>query len=266
MPKNGSVFFILISIICVIYSGTLSYPWHFDDTPNILQNPKIQIRDLSPATLLSTLKGAPFSSAIDRPVAYFSLAINWYFGQKNTLGYHLFNILVHLLTALTLFKTISLLFLTPRLKDKYSSRQVLNIGLLSALLWAIHPIQTQAVTYIVQRMASLAALFYILAIFWYLKSRFEATFHKKIAHLTISILCFFLALGSKQNAALLPVLLLVIEIAFFPTVIDAKSKIYRSILIAVNIVIFAVAIYYIYSSILIQSIFSPFDYQAFFYL
>jgi hypothetical protein len=78
------------------------------------------------------------------------------------------------------------------------------IALLATVLWAINPIQTQAVTYIVQRMASLAGMFYIMSMYFYLRARTGQTGSKNITLYFLSLITFLLAFGSKENAVLLP--------------------------------------------------------------
>ena len=92
---------------------------------------------------------SPVSQRISRPVAMLSFAFNWYVGSDNVVGYHIVNLSIHLLTAFFLYLTIFNLLNAPNLKSIYQ-KSACFIALLAAVLWAIHPIQTQAVTYIVQ--------------------------------------------------------------------------------------------------------------------
>jgi tetratricopeptide (TPR) repeat protein len=149
-----------------------------------------------------------------RPVSRLTLAINWYFGKANVVGYHVVNVLIHFLTAFFLFLTILEVLGAPRLKDKFRGKEHF-IALMASTLWAIHPIQTQAVTYIVQRMASLSTMFYVLAIFFYIKGRIAHPISKKFILFFCCLLGFFLALASKENAAILPISLILVEICFF---------------------------------------------------
>ncbi|MCI5181661.1 MAG: hypothetical protein D3921_03915 [Candidatus Electrothrix sp. AW1] len=138
-----------------------------------------------------------------------SFALNWYVGQDNVFGYHIVNIIIHILTAWFLFLTLHLL-LHIHYKKEYPPQFFTAAALLAALLWALAPIQTQAVTYIIQRMASMAAMFTIISLYSYLRGRTG----KKIWFF-ISLLAYFAAIGSKENALLLPLSLLLIEISFF---------------------------------------------------
>ncbi|MBU2620711.1 MAG: tetratricopeptide repeat protein [Proteobacteria bacterium] len=87
--------------------------------------------------------------------------------------------------------------------------------MLSAVLWAVNPLQTQAVTYIVQRMSSMAAMFYIIGIFLYIKARLSDSAYKKTILYFCIFLSYMLALGTKENTAILPLSLVLVEIIFF---------------------------------------------------
>ena len=166
---------LLSCIILIVYSNTFSASWHLDDYSKIVENPRIKISNLRPKTLYHTFfssmdSGLALKNRLYRPVACLTLALNWYIGQKNVFGYHVVNTTIHIITAFLLFLTICSLFKTPNLKGRYEGSEYF-IALMAATLWAIHPMQIQAITYIVQRMASLAAMFYLLGLLGYLKGR-----------------------------------------------------------------------------------------------
>ena len=155
----------------------------------------------------------------DRPVAAFTLAVNWYLSQDNVFTYHVLNFLIHILSALTLYKVIALLYSTPSLinKTKHHDHEILkNIFLFSTLLWAVNPVQTQAVTYIIQRMTSLSSLFYLLAVLSYIKFRFSKSLLFKISWLLGLALFFLFSIGSKQIAATLPAAIFAHRAYFLP--------------------------------------------------
>nr|NJM03063.1 hypothetical protein [Desulfobacula sp.] len=161
---------LLFSFICLLYSQTLNSPWQFDDYDNITENLKIHMHVLNWASIKASLYATPScENTLYRPVSNFSLALNWFLGKDDVTGYHLVNIAIHILTALILYLTVIQLMKTPN-AGSWDQEKIYSISLLSAILWAIHPIQIQAVTYIVQRMASLAAFFYIMGIFLFFKS------------------------------------------------------------------------------------------------
>jgi len=154
-------------------------------------------------------------------------------------------LLIHLLASLLLFQTILLLFQSPVLK-KYSPQDAYFIALLASVLWAINPVQTQAVTYIVQRMASLAAMFYIWAMYWYLKFRLNQETSRRPLYLLLCCLCFLFSIGSKENGVMLPLSLLALELVFFP-IFPTKALLVntRRWLTLLSLAIVAGGIYYI---------------------
>jgi len=145
----------------------------------------------------------------------FTLALNWYAGQTNTFGYHLVNLAIHLLTAFMVFLAGRKLLQTPNLINRYNKEDAYFISLLSAILWAVNPIQIQAVTYIVQRMASMAAMFYISGIYFYIKGRLSSRGKTQLLFYAACFVSFVCSLMSKENAAMMPISLLLIEIIFF---------------------------------------------------
>ena len=220
--KRSNSVFLLLALILVVYSNSFDATWHLDDRTNIVDNPNVHVSTLS---LNDWVKSArpPFSapeatkrslSKVYRPVAMVSFALNWFFGGLDVFGYHLVNVGIHGCNSVLLFFIILNLF-------KASNREICSqesehfIALLATVLWSLHPIQIQAVTYIVQRMSSLATFFYLLAIFFFLKARLEQKNKKKVIGYGVCIVSFALALGSKENAITLPGALLLIEIVFF---------------------------------------------------
>ena len=210
---------VLFILIFSVYSNTFNADWQFDDKPNILNNSYLHLKNLKPESLVQTLFTKPtdpgnFANKLYRPVSFLTFSINWYIGKDKVFGYHIVNFLIHFLTTTFLFIAILYLLGTPNLREKFS-RSRYFIAFLSAVLWAINPIQTQAVTYIVQRMASMAAMFYILSLLCYIKCRMSGSSLHRIFFLLGCVLTFLLALGSKENAAMLPASLLLIEFTCF---------------------------------------------------
>jgi Tfp pilus assembly protein PilF len=213
--NHWRLFVLFSTVIAISYFNSFSGSWQLDDKPNILANDPIQITQFSYSQLMGSMFALPGSGGFYRPLPCLSLAVNWYFGQTSVFGYHLFNLIIHILTAWIVFLTIKTLFSTPRLYNVYSKDEIDFISGLASLLWALNPIQTQAVTYIVQRMASMAALFAILALFMYLKARLADSSIKRIFFLLSSSASFLFAVFSKENAAALPLVVPFLELFFF---------------------------------------------------
>ncbi|WYD81718.1 MAG: tetratricopeptide repeat protein [Candidatus Electrothrix gigas] len=214
--------FFFIGIIFFCYSNTFKASWHLDDEPNILTNSNLHITELTLHQLSRTLRAQPDGKQdkIYRPLPCLTFGLNWYIGQDNVFGYHVVNLAIHILTAWFLFLTLHLL-LHIHYQKKYPPRFFISAALLAALLWALAPIQTQAVTYIVQRMASMAGLFTIIAIYTYLRGR--SITKRKYLWLALCFFSFLAALASKENAVLLPASLLLLELSFFQHHITNKK-------------------------------------------
>ena len=203
----------LIVIVLLIYSNTLDAEWHFDDRHSITDNSKIQLSELTVKSLSQAIEH-PDASRIWRPLAYLSFSLNWYIGQDNVFGYHVVNILIHCVTAYLLFQVLLILFNSPNLNGRHAG-DPFTISLLSAIMWAINPIHTQAVTYIVQRMTLLAALFYMGGVLFYLRARITKSSHYRFLYFTLCLVSGLLALASKENAILLPLGIILVEVIFF---------------------------------------------------
>ena len=213
----------LFFLTLIIYSNTFNAAWHLDDYQNIIQNPHFhKIENLSVETLWQSLH-SPVNQKVSRPIAMLSFAFNYYFGANQVIGYHIVNLSIHVLTAFFLYLTLLNLFYAPNLKTKYLNNSGFT-ALLAAVIWAIHPIQTQAVTYIIQRMAAMAAMFYILSIYCYLKARLSLFKRRQFIYYFCCVVSFLLSIGSKENAATLPIAFCLIEVLFFQDLTDKRTR------------------------------------------
>jgi hypothetical protein len=133
-------------------------------------------------------------------------------------GYHVVNLAVHLLTSLGVFRLAFLLCATPRLRATRLADHAVLFATVSALIFACHPLQTQAVTYIIQRIAAMAAMFYVWCIAAYLSARLCQERHRAAAARRRYLGCAGLAMAavlSKENAVSLPAAVMLTEVAFF---------------------------------------------------
>ncbi|MDP2643970.1 MAG: hypothetical protein Q8P24_03455 [Desulfobacterales bacterium] len=217
--ENLASFGLLFIAVLLIYSNTYQASWHLDDYPNIVSNPRLHIKDLSPGSLISTFRasidgGRYQGLSVYRPVACLTFALNWYFHEDQVAGYHLVNNLLHFSAAFLLFLTVMALLKSPEADLKLQDRRFF-IALLTALLWAINPIQTQAVTYIVQRMAALSTLFYLTSLYFFVRARIEPAEIKRGLLYSACAISFAFAMGSKENSVTLPAALVMAEVLFF---------------------------------------------------
>jgi tetratricopeptide (TPR) repeat protein len=204
----------LLAVLTVLlYSNTFSVPFLFDDNFNISENPWVK----DPRNLLD-LSGS-------RYVGYLTFALNYQLGGLHVWGYHVVNLLIHLANVFLVFALIRLLLKSDA--GAAPSFRENGLALAGALLFAVHPIQTQAVTYIVQRLASLAALFYLLTVVAYLKWRLSssATPHSRLPTpylwYALALLAAVLGMKTKENTFTLPFMLALLEWAV-PRTADRK--------------------------------------------
>ncbi|MCM8768815.1 MAG: tetratricopeptide repeat protein [Candidatus Omnitrophica bacterium] len=158
--KKIFLFALLVVILgSLLYSNTFRVPFTFDDYHSIVLNTKIH-----------SLKDIPaiWSFTRTRFLTYLTFALNYHFGGLKVPGYHLVNLLIHLAATLSFFSFLRLLY------RRVSNQEEPGIYL-ATLIFLVHPIQTQAVTYIVQRAASLATFFYLLTLSFFLQYRRAST-------------------------------------------------------------------------------------------
>ncbi|MCF8052822.1 MAG: hypothetical protein K9L59_16395 [Desulfobacterales bacterium] len=204
---------LLMLLLIVIYGNSFHAPFQFDDFINIVDNPNVQSRGFSLEDFAASFHGRDSGrSGISRPVAYLTLAANHSLGGLDPFGYHVVNFAVHALSALLLFFFTYRILCWSAFGKTRSRESLLSIALLSAALWASHPIQVTAVTYIVQRMAAMAGLFTLLAMFSYVEARTAESRLSVGIYTAVCLIFGALAVGSKENAAMLPVNLVLLEI------------------------------------------------------
>jgi tetratricopeptide (TPR) repeat protein len=206
---------ILVLLTVIIYIPSLDIPFVFDDLPNIVLNLEVhagKFTDLGRA-LDSEVSGT-------RPLAMLSFAVNHWLGGLNIFGYHVFNILVHVLNVILLYQFL-LLIPGARAAGGVGSAPTADLDQLrktafwAAALWAVNPVQTQAVTYIVQRMTSMATFFYLAGLYSYLAWRTRKLSTGPAVVLLLG--AFGLGLACKEIVLTLPLALILLDFIFFPT-------------------------------------------------
>jgi len=284
LTKPSFTLIVITFFTVIIYSNIYQSPFVFDDQPGIQEN--LDIRNVGNYLSVDRLLKP-------RDIVNLTFALNYRFGKLNVFGYHLINVLIHIINgflvyflSLTVFKQLSPSFTKPfsrlngpnpklkrstskerrqgsktgrKQKSKKARSLVPNahpvsvqsstinlqssipwMSLVAALIFVAHPIQTQAVTYTVQRCASMAAMFFLGSVLFYLKARImqqssvgggqgsgendqrtedrghrsgiRGAFGSRLsAYFGLSIVCGMLAFLSKQNTASLPGVILLAE-------------------------------------------------------
>ncbi len=217
IAKYGLLLFPALMILSA-YCNTFSSPPYLDDFHSFIYQQQVYIHDFSPSSLIS-VSGTDFGWKRWLPMVTFAMNHKLWGGQL--IFFHLTNIAIHVLTFLSVFLLASHLLRpsepwTGQVGGRSSS---FWLGLCAASLWALNPVQTSAVTYLVQRMASMQALFYVTSVGLYLKGRLVRQAHgpagASLAAYLGSLLAAVCAFLSKENAATLPLMILITEIWFF---------------------------------------------------
>ena len=142
-----------------------------------------------------------------RPVVNLSFALDYAVDGLDPLPYHLTNLAIHVLAGLALFGVVRRTLLLPRLRDRFGQAST-PLALAVALLWAVHPLQTESVTYVVQRYESMMGLFYLLAVYGLI--RCGSSTHP-YGWGAVTVAATLLALGSKEVAVSLPIMILLYD-------------------------------------------------------
>ncbi|MFO0903149.1 MAG: tetratricopeptide repeat protein [Pirellulales bacterium] len=157
-----------------------------------------------------------FAEDSKRPILFWSLALNYRLGGSNAFGYHAFNLAVHLLAALCLFGLVRRTLQSPACRARFTPDATLNLAFVIALLWAVHPLATQAVTYIIQRTESLASLFYAASIYGVSRAAGEVDSRARRSLWGLfSIAMCWLGFGSKEIAATIPIAAILYDRIYF---------------------------------------------------
>ncbi len=217
----GAVALIFISTIAVYLPG-LRGPFVFDDRANLIEQPEIHITELNIDSLSRAARSGG-SGPLGRPIAMTSFAVNFYFAGLSTFAYKTTNLAIHLMSGLLIYLlTARLLAHVPYLQHGINTFTTINkrrwIGLAIAAIWLCHPLNVTSVLYVVQRMNSLATLFMLAGLLTYVIGREQIREGRYLGLLTVfgAVPGFtLLAMLSKENGALLPMLVILIEIFFF---------------------------------------------------
>ncbi|HEY1793228.1 MAG TPA: tetratricopeptide repeat protein [Opitutaceae bacterium] len=194
----------LAGAILAVYAAAVRAPFVFDDITAVTENPSIR----SLGSALHPLHQA--TSVVGRPLVNLSLALNFAVSGTRVWSYHAFNILVHILAALALFALVLATLRDSRATAQYRG----EAGLLAfsvAALWALHPLQTESVTYVVQRAESMAGLFYLLVLCFLARAPLS---RRPNLWLGLSVGACFLGVCAKEVVATAPLMAILYDRAF----------------------------------------------------
>ncbi len=198
--------------VALVYANSLHAPFLFDDTGAVLNNPTIRelgsLAVLNPPTDGSTTTG--------RPMVNLSFALNYAFGRESVVGYRAVNIAIHALAALALMgilrRTLSLAPLAARLSE---SANLLSFSI--ALIWALHPLQTESVVCIAQRTELLCGLFYLFTVYAFIRAITRPEGGARCPQRAWFVVCVgtcLLGMGTKEVMVTAPLLVLLYDRTF----------------------------------------------------
>ena len=207
-PRTG---FFLFLMGLALYAHTLPSSFHFDDYHGIVEN--YAIRNLNNLPAIWNAFNTKF-------VAGLSFAFNYALGGLNVFGYHLFNLICHILSSWLVYVLVLLTLQTPSMRESLPARQPGPLALMAALFFLVHPIQTQAVTYVWQRITSLAAFFYLASVVLYAKARFTSRWYYFLGAFLTTVLAMF----TKEITETLPLMLALYEFCFFGRLREGRKR------------------------------------------
>ncbi|MDW7709328.1 MAG: tetratricopeptide repeat protein [Deferrisomatales bacterium] len=214
----------LLALLWGLYSVAFGAPFYFDTVVHLVGRTNMQMVALSPQALWDAVHW-DFGGRIDRPVSRLTFALTHYFWGLSPHPYRMGNVVIHALSAMALFFLTLSVLRAPRVARTSPSltRRAGLVAACAALLWVFHPIQTNAVTYVVQRMSSLSGLFTFLCVGSYLQARMTRGSPRRLWGL-LCLGTFLLGVGSKETGLLALPLAVVAEFLLLDRPVGFPSR------------------------------------------
>jgi tetratricopeptide (TPR) repeat protein len=199
---------VLLAVAALLaYRNSFSAPFVLDDESCIAENPTI--RHLGTA-LFPPGGGVTVSG---RPLLNFTFAVNYALGGEAVWGYHAVNLGIHFLAACALFGVVRRTLNRPLLRPRFGGAQ-LPLAAAVATVWLLHPLQTESVTYTVQRAESLAGLFSLLTLYGFIRAAESKVPRRALEWRSLSALACLLGIVTKETVAVVPLLVLLYDLVF----------------------------------------------------
>lgn len=215
-PPTWAAAILLAIAIGVVYHHALAVPFIFDDIIGIEKNPSIF--SLWPL-IGSTNHPGPLNPAPDipssgRPLVNLSLALNYAICGDKPAGYHIFNLVIHWLAALLLLVIVRRTLRLPYFAGRFESVAGW-LALAVALVWVLHPLQTESVVYVTQRTELMMALFYLATLYFSLRY-WSAEGHRfqRAIWLIVAVVACLAGMASKEVMVSAPLMVLLFERTF----------------------------------------------------
>ncbi len=211
---------LIVAAGLMAYANSMAVPFIFDDHIAIVRN--AHLRHLWPPStwLLAPPEAQPL---VQRPVVAFSLAVNYALGGLSVWGYHAVNLAIHLLCALVLFGVVRRTLLKPPLADAYGS-PASGLACAVSLLWVVHPLLTECVTYLTQRTEALMGLWYLLTLYAAIRSAESRESRARRAWAVAGVGACMLGMGSKQSMLTAPLVVMLYDAIFHRADLHARSE------------------------------------------
>lgn len=219
---------IIISLI-LIYSNSFNNSFNWDDTYLIQNNPRIEKIENY------ILTDSWFRIFNNRSLSLLSFSVNYQLGGLNEFGYHLFNLIIHILSALTLYFLSLLLIKHLAQKNPPPKKYHALFALIASLIFALHPLQTDAVTYITQRMASMAGFFVLLSTYFYSRFRLSPRLTRKYLWISLTVFSFAAGFLSKETGLTAFFTIILVEFFFFRNISGKTENKYLLVLLTLLI-------------------------------
>jgi tetratricopeptide (TPR) repeat protein len=204
LPRRILAAIVLAIAVAAVYFNSLHGAFVWDDVPTIVESTSFE-------HLASVLdRPAAVNTTSGRPLVSLSLALNYALGGRNPFGYHIFNVLIHVAAALALFGIVRRLALLPRWEGRFEPHAT-ELALGVAAVWALHPLQTEAVAYVIQRAESMMGLCYVLTLWLFLRS---AESPRPGLWRTLAVVACALGMTAKEVMASAPVVVLLFDRTF----------------------------------------------------
>ncbi len=220
----------LLAFGLVAYSNSFTAAFQYDDFLHILRNEAlVDLTDLSRI----------FHYCEERFLTYLTVAINYRISKFDPISYHTFNFFIHYFAAIFLYFLFLEVWKTPAMQGLELKLSKRAGAFLAAGIFFLHPLQTESVTYVIQRAESMAGMFYLATLLFYVKARRAETQDGLLGHSVLAGIAALCAAFSKETAVTLPVLVVVFEIFFFNTSIKDlfRKKLFLFILAPAAIIL-----------------------------
>ena len=202
--------YVLILLIfgLIAYENSFFASFYLDDLRHIIQNEVI----IDPTNI-----GAIFSYGKESFLPFLTLAINYKIGALDPLTYHIFNFFIHFTAAIFLYLLCLETWNTPAIQDDSPKFSKQLAAFLAAGIFLLHPLQTEAVTYVIQRTESMAGMFYLASLYFYVKARLKGKQHSALGYFLLAGMAALDAGFSKATSVTLPAMIVICELFLFNT-------------------------------------------------